>query len=117
MTQRSLQPGFTDINAALPEALDEGQPLATSAEIGRLRREIALLTRELAHARTQLTSSEAALAKYSSDLTELAHALKTSRETIDAIFRSRSWRWLSPIRRLNLRLRSTRQRIQLRRFF
>jgi hypothetical protein len=117
MIERRFPQDFTrKTNSASPEVIHESQSAALLAETGHLQKEICLLQRELAFARTELTSSEAALAKCNSDLGELSQALKASRETIEMIFRSRSWRWLSPIRRFNLAIRSYRQKIRLRRF-
>jgi hypothetical protein len=118
MIERRFPQDFTrKTNSASPEVIHESQSAALLAETGHLQKEICLLQRELAFARTELTSSEAALAKFNSDLGELSQALKASRETIEMIFRSRSWRWLSPIRRFNLAIRCYRQNIRLRRFF
>ena len=118
MTERRfLQDSTKKISSVFPEVINENQSSALVVETAHLQREICLLQRELAFARTQLTSAGAALAKCNSDLAELSLALKASRETIETIFRSRSWRWLSPIRRFNLAIRSYRQKIRLRRFF
>ena len=118
MIERRFPRDFTrKTNSASPEINNESQAAALLAKTAHLEKEICLLQRELAFARTELTSSEAALAKCNSDLGELSQALKASRQTIETIFRSRSWRWLSPIRRFNLALRCHRQKIRLRRFF
>jgi hypothetical protein len=64
-----------------------------------------------------LVLSEAAVAKLNSDRGELARALQTSRETLDQVFKSRSWRWLAPIRNINFALRSHRENRRKSRLF
>ena len=86
-------------------------------DISALQEERSLLRNELVVLRAQLTSSQAAVAKLSADVGELSEALKKSRATIDTIFRSRSWRWLGPIREFNFRVRSYRKTLRIARFF
>ena len=101
---------------SLEKSADENEISVSHREVAALR-EVLLLQTQLETARTQLASSQAALAKVSSDLAKLSEELVTSRATIVTISRSRSWRWLEPIRRLNALIRSYRSRIRLRRFF
>ena len=86
-------------------------------DISALREETSLLRNELVVLRAQLTSSRAAVAKLSADVGELSEALKKSRETIETIFRSRSWRWLAPLRDFNARVRSYRKASRIAQLF
>lgn len=47
----------------------------------------------------EIASRDLALAKMSEDLAELSRALGSSREQLQMIFNSRSWRWLAPVRK------------------
>jgi hypothetical protein len=86
-------------------------------EVSRLRAHLSSLHQQLEAARTQHASSEAAVAKLSADLAELSQALRTSQDTVATIFRSRSWRWLAPVRNFNLRIHSLRGRFRIAKFF
>jgi FkbM family methyltransferase len=106
---------------APPNVFDDFELAATVRERrwrnemeGSLRAEIQALRKELALSRTQLSSCQAQGDKLRSDLAELAQQLNISREMLDSIFKSRSWRWLGPIRRLNAGIRSYRDRFQSR---
>ena len=79
-------------------------------ELHTARETISRLEDELNRALNQIAASEAAVAKLSGDISELAESLKTARTQLDAVFRSRSWRWLEPIRRANFLLKSHRKK-------
>jgi len=112
---------------APPNVFDDFELAATLRE-REWRREMegALRARkdELSAARIQINSTQAALAlseavvaKLNSDLGELARALHKSRETLEQVFKSRSWRWLAPIRNVNFALRAYRENLRRDRFF
>ena len=82
------------------------------ADIATLKRCILALQGEREVLRTEVSSSQAAVTKLDSDLAELSQALRTNQEIVETIFKSRSWRWLAPIRHFNLSLKSYRQRLQ-----
>lgn len=78
--------------------------------VAELRMQLASVIGERDRLSNQLAASQAAVAKLSGDVSELAESLKTARTQLDAVFRSRSWRWLEPIRRANFLLKSYRKR-------
>ena len=80
-------------------------------ELRTARETISRLEDELNRALKQIAASEAALAKLSGDVSELAESLKTARIQLDGVFRSRSWRWLHPIRKANFLLKSYRKKL------
>lgn len=104
---------------APPNVFDDFE-LASTVRERRWRNEMEGMLRaerkELSLSRNQLSSCQVEADKLRSDLAQLAQVLKSSRETLDSIFKSRSWRWLAPIRRLNAGVRSYRDRFQSRRF-
>ena len=54
----------------------------------------------LDHQRCQeIASRDLAFTKMSEDLAELSNALRSSREQLQMVLNSRSWRWLAPVRR------------------
>ncbi len=89
----------------------------SEGEVAALREEVSSLRHQLHAARTELASSGAAITKLSADLTELSAELKKNQHIVDTIFRSRSWRWLSPIRNFNFWLRSYRKHLRVARLF
>jgi len=106
------------------ESVLRGEIRARDDELSATRGEIRARDDELTATRIQLDStqaalvlSEAAVAKLNSDRGELARALQTSRETLDQVFKSRSWRWLAPIRNINFALRSHRENLRKSRLF
>jgi chromosome segregation ATPase len=94
-----------------------GEIRARDDELTAARIQIVSTQASLESTRAALALSEAAVGKLSSDLTELTRALRTSRDTIEQVFKSRSWRWLAPIRSLNFTLRSYRENLRRARFF
>ena len=107
-----------DIAARVAEVNTRNDQLAAAqAEIAAAQAEIAAAQAEISSLRTELTSSRAALAKLRADVAELSQSLKKSQEIVDTIFRSRSWRWLAPIRNFNFWVRSYRKRLRMARLF
>ena len=86
--------------------------LESGAKIAAAHQHIASLQDELHRVSDQLAASQAAVAKLSGDVSELAESLKTARTQLDAVFRSRSWRWLEPIRKANFLLKSYRKKLR-----
>jgi FkbM family methyltransferase len=81
-----------------------------------LQRKFEAAEKRIAGLRDQLGASEAAVVKLSEDLSELAQALRSDRETYAAsqrqlqqVLNSRSFRWLSPARRLRALFRPPQQ--------
>lgn len=68
------------------------------------------LQAQLQRLSAQLTSSQEAIAKLGRDVSELGTSLHSARAQLQAVFRSRSWRWLAPIRRANAVLKSYRKK-------
>lgn len=89
-----------------PNVYDHFEPVALVREQQSRQR----LEAELQKAATQLATSNAAVAKLTADVEELADALRLARTQLDQIFRSRSWRWLAPIRKANFMLKSHRKK-------
>jgi FkbM family methyltransferase len=100
-----------DIAARIAEVETRNHQLATA------NRDISALHEERGVLRTEIATSQAAVAKLSADVAELSQALKRSQETVETIFRSRSWRWLAPIRKFNFLIRSCRKHIRMARLF
>jgi FkbM family methyltransferase len=90
---------------------------ARVAEVNTRDDQLAAAQAEIFALRTELTSSHAAVAKLRADVAELSQSLKKSQEIVDTIFRSRSWRWLAPIRNFNFWVRSYRKRLRMARLF
>jgi len=68
------------------------------------------LQSQLQRVSAQLTSSQEAIAKLGRDVSELGAALKSARAQLQMIFKSRSWRWLAPVRKANAVLKSYRKK-------
>lgn len=86
-------------------------------EVAALRVELSSLRYQLRAAKIELATSEAALTKLSADLIELSAELRKNQQIVETIFRSRSWRWLSPIRNFNFWMRSYRKHLRVARLF
>jgi len=99
------------------ESVLRGEIRARDDELTAARIQIDSTQAALASTQAALVLSEAAVAKLNSDRGELARALQTSRETLDQVFKSRSWRWLAPIRNINFALRSHRENLRKSRLF
>ena len=99
------------------ESVLRGEIRARDDELSTARKQIDSTEATLGSTQAALALSEAAVAKLNSDRGELARALQTSRETLDQVFKSRSWRWLAPIRNINFALRSYRENLRRSRLF
>jgi FkbM family methyltransferase len=119
VSERQLRQALESSCAALrAEVATRNDDIAAVREaISVLENELVTARTELDAARTKITSSEVAFTNLSGDVAELAQALQTSREQVQQIMRSRSWRWLAPVRGVNLVLKTYRKRIIARRAF
>ncbi len=107
-----------DIAARVAEVETRNQQLAAAnRDISTLHKEISALHKDRAILHTELASSQAVVAKLSADIAELSQSLKRNQQIIETIFRSRSWRWLAPIRKFNFWVRSYRKRLRMARLF